>query len=229
MQDKAIQIIFRSLSQPRIVPYYSHVAEELTSVLARYFYNIAVCQALYSPLHLLEITLRNQLHQVFTDEYGSEGWYDLPVMNRILRMNEHHKIRKVQEDLRKIHKNLDPCNVITELSFGFWTSLFDSCYDIPFWRSLIAPAFPHMRRSIRTRQTLSKRLNDIRRLRNRVFHHERVLHLNLSASHAEIVEAISWMNQELASLITRTDGFQSQWTPGEEPFRVDFLKKATSA
>lgn len=45
-------------------------------------------------------------------------------------------------------------------------------------------------------KTLDQRWKRIRDLRNRVFHHERILHWNdLDQQHAEILEAIYWISR----------------------------------
>ncbi|HKK10318.1 MAG TPA: hypothetical protein VJ939_05745, partial [Bacteroidales bacterium] len=61
--------------------------------------------------------------------------------------------------------------VIAELSFGFWTSLFDSRFEKTLWKNLRL-AFPNCPKHIRQRKTMSSKFNGIRKLRNRIFHHE---------------------------------------------------------
>jgi hypothetical protein len=45
--------------------------------LARYLWNMALCEALYSPLQIAEIALRNALHGCLSTRFGGAGWYDV--------------------------------------------------------------------------------------------------------------------------------------------------------
>lgn len=45
--------------------------------LARYLWNMALCQALYSPLQIAEIALRNALHGCLSTRFGIAAWYDV--------------------------------------------------------------------------------------------------------------------------------------------------------
>lgn len=112
-----------------------------------------------------------------------------------------------------------PDRVIPELTFGFWNSLLDSRYERlpahcldpharPLWPFLLKPVFPHAPRYLRTRAQILTRLNAIRKLRNRVFHHETIWHHpNLNQVYAEIMEAIDWISPEMEQMIRAVDGF----------------------
>ncbi len=66
-----------------------------------------------------------------------------------------------------------------------------------------------MPRHIRKRHTLSSRLNSIRELRNRVFHHERISsYIDLPQRHVAIVEAVGWISTECSRLLQSADRFQ---------------------
>ena len=77
-----------------------------------------------------------------------------------------------------------------------------------------------MPRRIRTRNRLSKRLNEIRTLRNRVFHHQRIAHWpNLPKCHADLLESIVWINPEFLKVLTLADHFQNVHAAGLESIR----------
>lgn len=72
-----------------------------------------------------------------------------------------------------------------------------------------------MPRYIRTRHTLSSRLNQIRELRNRVFHHERISgYTDLPQRHSAIVEALGWVSVECSQLLKCHDRFQEVYGAG---------------
>ncbi len=81
--------------------------------------------------------------------------------------------------------------IVAELSFGFWVGLMGPGYDQTLWRRALHRAFPHARRL--KRSEVHGRFNMIRRLRNRVAHHEPVHRRELKRDHHEIIEAIGWI------------------------------------
>lgn len=68
---------------------------------------------------------------------------------------------------------------------------------------------------------LSGRLNEIRRLRNRVFHYEPIWHRrDLGQSHDEIVETVGWLNQAAREVLVATDRFSQVYGEGPGPYRA---------
>jgi hypothetical protein len=160
----------RGLSEARLEAYRAHPAEPLEAVLGRYRWNAALSMALYPALGLLEVTLRNTLHRAIAGEYGTETWYDL--IPTKLASWEQKSIVFAKDELRKKQKPDEPGRVVAELSLGFWVSLLGTDYEQQLWPKLLKTAFPYLPRSRRTRATVAGRFQEIRRLRNRVSHHE---------------------------------------------------------
>ena len=47
------------------------------TTLARYLWNMALCESLYSPLQMAEIALRNSLHHFLSARCKTPAWYDV--------------------------------------------------------------------------------------------------------------------------------------------------------
>jgi hypothetical protein len=203
MQPLSFAKLSAGTSSVRLEVYRSAGDTDFT-VFCNYLWNAYLCEALYPALQTLEVVLRNSIHEAASTEYKTPNWFD---GSWPLHQSEADKIAYARSELTKQQKAHDPGRIIAELTFGFWSSLFDSRYD-RVWPRIILPAFPSMPRTIRHRRTLSKRLNSIRRLRNRVFHHERITHFpDLSVQHAEIIEAIGWISTEWWRAIRAVDRF----------------------
>ena len=119
---------------------------------------------------------------------------------------------------------------MAELRFGFWTSLFDVRYEQNrvLWPRLLGAQLldSSSPRSVRSRKQLSPRLNRIRHLRNRVFHHEPIWHWsNLAQQHAAALDLIGWFSPALRSTIEPGDRFRSVHLAGAAPllWRVQSL------
>ncbi len=175
--------------------------------LTKCVWNICLSEALYPVLQNLEIGLRNTLHAAAEKSFGTSSWYGGRAS--ILRASEQQQVTEAEAKLTRLGRPIEPNRVIAELDFGFWTSLFDSRYDRSLInrRDFLKDAFPLMPRRFRTRHTLSGRLNNIRKLRNRIFHHERILHYNLIQEHKEMHEALGWINPKLQQMTQIIDRF----------------------
>lgn len=174
---------------------------------AYYNWNTALSQSFYSSLQTLEIALRNSIHNNASKHFKDSKWFE---NSKILDPESLKKINTAKKNLQKQNKNLSAGRILAELSFGFWTSLFNKKYDQILWHKIIKKTFPYMNAQIRTRKTLSAKLNKIRRLRNRIFHYEPIWYYNdLKQHHEKILEAISWIEPKMRDMVLSIDQFPS--------------------
>lgn len=82
--------------------------------------------------------------------------------------------------------------VVAGLSFSFWSDLFGRRYE-DLWRRHLRHAFP---RASVTRKALSVRLQQLRRLRNRIAHHDSLLDQNLVARIDDMLAIAAWIDPE---------------------------------
>lgn len=186
--------------------------------LARYLLNMALSESLYPTLQFAEIALRNAVHRELTTHYSTDAWYDSPLAQ--LTSWQQDKVTEAKAALGRSRKPLTPGRIVAELTFGFWTGFFNN----PHARTgigafLSRSAFPHAPSTEQVRHLLDRRWQDIRDLRNRVFHHERILHwTDLGARHQAILEIIRWMSPELHDLTNSLDRFISIRSDGLHPW-----------
>ena len=172
---------------------------------AYYSWNVTLSESLYSSLQALEVALRNSIYNAATRHFQNPLWFDIP---GVLKSREAGKIADAKFNLGKQHKNIDAGRIVAELSFGFWTSVFNWPYERPLLRFIIEDIFPYMPPKIRNRNFLSGRLNKIRLLRNRVYHYEPIWHYyDLKQQHKEILKAIAWIEPATAELLKPVDHF----------------------
>lgn len=218
MQSAHFQQLSQALSPERLAAYRLDSSDQEADVIARYLWNVALGESLYPSLQCLEVALRNSLHEALSRAFGGPFWYD--ASSPILRASELARIEEAKATLRRERKPIEPGRMIAELSFGFWTSLLDLHYEQAFWPQLLRPTFLYMPRRIRTRRTLSARLNKIRRLRNRIFHHEPIwLWSDLPQHHADLVEALGWLSPVIRDLVQGMDRFPETYRRGASAFK----------
>jgi hypothetical protein len=224
-QALEISTLWRLVSAQRIGSYRRGMVGDDEEVLARYLWNIALCEALYPSLHFLEIGLRNVIFEAAAATYpaggtGTNCWLEHP---SILHADEARAVRAASHRLSRRGKPCEAGRLVAELSFGFWTTLFDVRYeqDRVLWPRLFGQKiFAHAPRHARSRKALSPLLNRVRHLRNRAFHHEPIWHWSdLTEQHALALELLGWMSPDLRATVTAVDRFPRVHREGVGAFR----------
>jgi hypothetical protein len=213
-----------SLSDQRLDAYRQSTTDADIDLLERYLWNIAICEALYPTLQNLEIALRNNINHSIIISFHDPDWLTNP---KILDIQKQKLILGIIKNAKEAGKTVNAGQLIAELSFGFWTSLFDKKYDTVLWQrnNLIRSVFPNMPNHIRNRPTLSKRFTDIRRLRNLVFHHEPIWNKDkLGQQYKDLIEALGWLNSDLRDVNQMIcDRFPLVYEQGSKPYRQKLL------
>jgi hypothetical protein len=185
------------------------LSDDLEAGILRYKNNIALSEAFYPTLAILEISIRNHLaHQLSLLSKGS--WH--LGESSVLLQKEQDAVRKVISLLNGRNKPLTEGAIIAELNFGFWVTFFHPAYDRHLWPQLLK-AFPHCPRYARARHRLYKIIKPYHHLRNRIFHHEPIIDWNnLSELHQQAYSLVGWMNPKAQELLSSIDRFDSVWS-----------------
>jgi len=201
---------------------YQQSSESEKIALARYLWNVQLCEALYPALHAVEVAVRNSLHAAIATAYGQDDWYDFAPT--VLHQTQQDQLAKAKRELSRERKALTPGRVVAALPFGFWTNLLNRYYetkgsqDPRLWPRLLGPAFPSIPLTLRTRAALFARLGLVRELRNRAFHHEPICPVlyqpDLLQGHQAICDLIGWINEDLANAIGLVDRFRAIYSAG---------------
>jgi len=210
--------IRRTLSIERLEAY-GDATVAPSVVLARYLLNLALCESLYSPLQLCEVALRNSLHTHLSAKLARDDWYDSPAF--ALTPWAVTEVAKAKEKITKSHRPITSGRVVAELQFGFWTSLFEACYEQRggYLPAGIKAVFPQLPKSLHTRKGIKRDLEAIRAPRNRVFHHERIVHFtDIDAQHSRILSVIGWIRPELHEMALALDRFTTVRREGLNPW-----------
>ncbi len=200
----------RSLSRERLTYYLHECGDNVESALRMYELNTRLSAVFYGPLQGLEVLVRNAMNIELRTSFGAE-WHDLSVI----------RLQPTQaDDVRRAIAGIDaddPANgaVIAELPFAFWVGLLGPKNDNEVWRKALFRAFPHRPRGVE-RKTVQNALNSIRRLRNRIAHHEKILHRDLAADHSTILEIAGWCCPDTRDWIAALSTFDPNMLPVAE-------------
>lgn len=165
-----------SLSAARVGSYEAAIgshedAERLA--LQLYAWNAEVSSAFMHPLHICEVVIRNAVADALEGVYGPL-WPWSPTFERSLPAPP--RGYNSRQDLVSIRSNQPTTGkVIPELKFAFWQRLFTGRHDTRLWDHHLRRVMPHLDSSktiAELRQSLFDDLEIIRKLRNRIAHHE---------------------------------------------------------
>lgn len=222
MVAQLIQALTRPVSPVRLEAYRPVGGSDLDMVV-NYLWNTELSEALYLCLQAFEVALRNSIHIALSHRFKTEFWFDQGVL---LDWQE-ETLQEARDQLTTYNKPHEPGRIVAELPFGFWSSMFNSPYE-PIWYAdgavLLDTVFPNLPRSLRKRKLISRRIERIRRLRNRVFHYEPVWNkTDLQDRHHQIDEALTWISTEMRDVMALSDRFDSVYS--DKPMIETKLKK----
>ena len=204
---REIDILSVAFSSQRLKRYKNLYDGDETKIVAHYKSNLALSESLYTSLSVFEVTLRNALSKEMKQMMGREDWYSVFPSNPALKS----LTSEVTVAIRHISQRgemVSPDKVIAELTFGFWVTLLNSEYELTLWKGLRL-AFPHMPKKDRKRKNVSSPCNALRKLRNRVFHHESICwDLDyITNIHNRLVMMLGWMNADMPAWLEEIDNF----------------------
>lgn len=224
MGEEEIRKIIDNISIPRIETYENlGFVDRNENLLAAYFAIQEISSHFFVPLQVLEICLRNSIHNslddLFSDQQKGEKWYNLVHLSKESRRTLSQAKRNTE---KKCGPHYSDDDLISNLMFGFWVYMLDSQHrdnskPYHFWQYKTDEIFPGRgEKKVKEIFDVLKRIN---RNRNRLYHHEPVWKGNkqktyqeaivvLEGEYNKIYEALGWIAQEKKSYMERLGFFQ---------------------
>ena len=206
------------ISSERLAAYISYARGDKWIAARLYERNTELSEALYGVLQGLEVILRNAIHDLMTRKTGSANWYD----SFSFQDTELAEINQAKAKVIERAAILTPGRIVAELKFGFWVRLFSHAYDKTLWVPHLRTIFPV--RFDGKRSFLQGRLVDLKTLRNRIAHHERITcgKRDLQKDYNELLQTIGWINPSMRRWVESTNCFPTR-------FAKKLPKKPTAA
>lgn len=226
-----LNAIRSALSDTRLSTYESLVGSTASGdsqAAALYAWNAQMSAAFMVPLHICEVTVRNAVSEALERVHGPRWpWQtgfqaSLPSVPAYIGYSPRDDLQKVANEQPTTGK------VIPELKFVFWEQMFTKRHDLRLWNAHIKSIFPEHLPSMTVRD-LRKRiysdLDAIRKLRNRIAHHEPIFKRNLADEFNRILDLVrlrsalveSWLtaNQQVLELDSLAPVFRGglHWAP----------------
>jgi hypothetical protein len=189
------------LSTPRFAPYLAKTDGDVDAAIRLYWWNVEVSAAFYTPLHCLELGLRNALHERLRIRFGRVDWWAVAPLSDNGSRTVSAAIQKIVGRGGRLYVADD---IVAELSFSFWVSLVSrgASYDRTLWVPALHRAFPYYKGR---RQPLHDNLLAMVLLRNRIMHHEPIRHRHLHADHLKIYRLLGYISPSMAKELETLD------------------------
>jgi hypothetical protein len=189
---------------------YLRLADESPQKALRlYAWNLEVSSALWGPLALLEVTVRNTIHLQLSNMFGDDWWRtERGLLNR-------HEMLAAAQTVQKLSRNasggIDPDSFVSNSSFGFWVGILgpgqrssrQHDYETTLWQPGLFRAFPQLPNS--RRKLLHHELNVLRGLRNRIAHHEPIHHMDVNYLRDLIIRVTNYVDPSVALFVVSVE------------------------
>lgn len=202
MDRTTFENLKKAISQERLAVYMTDGADETTAI-ARYIYNIELCKSLYPLINIFEVTLRNSIDSSLSKFFGTTDW------NTVIPLLQSEKmmLAEAQLKIKRNGKKFSHGRLVAELTLGFWVALMGRKYNTQsFQFAIIKDSLHGCPKNQKNSGIIQKNLSEIRYLRNRIAHHERILHWkDLKQKHDLILNFIRWLNPDMYKIAVKKE------------------------
>jgi hypothetical protein len=206
--DRSLATIEKYLSSERLAAYSNYARGDKWVAIRLYERNTEISEALYGVVQATEVTLRNAIHSILSVQLGSAEWYE----SFSLEPSERETVEDAKKSVLDRPEILTPGRIVAELNFAFWVRLFSAPYDKTLWVPHLRKISPLKLQS--SRRLIHGRLVELKTLRNRIAHHERLIcgKRNVKQDYTNILETIGWVSPVIRDWVESTNCCQERFT-----------------
>ena len=194
------------ISAPRFATYLQASGGDRDKALALYEWNLTLSAAFLIPLQVCEVAVRNGVAEAIEKVHGQTWPWSIGFIRSLPRPRLARDYNPAR-DLQSVAANQPTVGkVVAELKFAFWEQIFTAGQDSRIWNAHFWSSFPGAPTSLtvgQARITAHSDLKAIRRLRNRIAHHEPIFTRNIADEYRRIHEMTSWRSQVAAAWMDR--------------------------
>lgn len=221
------------LSEPRYSVYASAANGDPQRAYDLYLWNANLSQVLLRDISFFEVALRNSQDRCLSERWVGESHWLLdpasPVRRPILRKSRGGSAFDANDRNRQMIGRItdgprgtsDPNRIVSRLTLGFWTHLFDTNHERDLWIPYLHAAWPKGT----NRSELYSELNTINVMRNRAAHSEKLFDLRGGLSVRACDETIVRLMHAISPAVADQMTENAQLTPVERYLRESELDK----
>ncbi len=206
-----LQKVQKLLSSPRFERYLIASGGNHRRALQLYKVNLKLAESIHPVLGTFEVVLRNQLDAELFVHFKNADW---TIKNRkFLPVFMQQELAKSENRIRKKGGLVSHAKLVSDMIFGFWTEQFEKA-NFKILSGVPIQVFRFLPKTIR-REEISKRLNQIRILRNRINHNEPICFKSAVVDFREtqlayhhLCELLDWIDPDARLLLKGVDGVE---------------------
>lgn len=200
-----------ALSQPRFGTYLAAKNGVYEDAMDLYEWNAKASNALFFPMHVCEVSIRNAASEAIGAVFGPNWPYSTAFQTMLpskggFTFNPRRELVKVAAKYPA-----SPGKVVADLKFVFWESVFTNRFDTQIWHRNINNVLPFASAAIpnSTPGVVRKEVNDalvtVRKIRNRIAHHEPIFSKNLHQVLESALNLISYRCQHTHQWVMQSE------------------------
>lgn len=141
-----------------------------------------------------EVVIRNAVANAIQAEHGADWAFNVRFV-RSMQQNRRNELLNARQETTE--------QAICELPFVFWQGFFTVRFDDEIWKKHWAVALPNAKHADlqAMRTEVFENLEKIRKLRNRIAHHEPIFNRNPQGDYKRIIKIISYCSQDTADWV----------------------------
>lgn len=205
MDDPARYSVLDDCLMPaRMAPYLRACDGDRERARRLYVWNIEISAAFWGPINGVEVAIRNAVHGVLAEHFDRADWWNTRGLDARAVSTARDEEDKLAARLPKVTAD----DVVAALSFGFWSSMLGgpkgALEQNLYWQRCLHRAFPgwtHQPNDARGRKAFLRRIELLRKFRNRVAHHEPIHARDLRKDHDRILDVAALIHPDLASFL----------------------------
>ena len=217
----------------RFAPYLREAHGDIDRARELYLWAADLAGALFSTIAFVEVGLRNAMDRklrAWNDQQGidyGEDWALRKGAAPLLYDLVTHKSLAVAQNFAREQSRLRPKthprrlaavthdDVVSHFMFGTWVYFIkprvrnqpQQCQQL--WHECLSDAFPHADPSDSGRERLGEQLDRVRKLRNRVAHHENLLSVDIRRRLRDMLGILALIDPELPDLAMQSNRVRS--------------------
>lgn len=195
------------VSEARFDRYLRQYEGNLAMASRLYAWNVELSAAFWGPISILEIAVRNAVHERMKLGRQEDWWLVVELCD-----SELEQLARAHESVkRKGIMDPTPDDIVADLNFGFWVAIVGEgiarhptlSYETSFWQPRLKHAFPN--NPTMKRKGLHDALQRVRALRNRIAHHEAIYNIPVQQTRELILEVIGFIDSDAATWVGEVD------------------------
>lgn len=171
-----------------------------------YQWNAEIAGALWPVMHVFEVAVRNAISEVITEVHGPTWTHESSFHNKLPNPNGRNIYNPRRDIIHQSRKHQHAGKVIPELKMIFWERMLTSRHDNDFWGLHLRTGFPNAPAVAfqATRGQLREKFESVRRIRNRLGHHESVSdpqRFSLNEVFENMMTVLAWRDEAIADWV----------------------------